>query len=104
MISGSPPRWVTWNPRESSDTAIRALIFSREGRRIAADAERARDRWLAEWYVTTTGHSAAHRASSERLGGAGSWGWSAPTRPPLTQRRTRPATTVPNDIRPTAPL
>src|SRR3954470_9102982 len=104
MISGSPPRWVTWNPRESSDTAIRALIFSKEGRRIAADAERARDRWLAEWYVTTTGHSAAHSASSERLGVAGWCTWSTSKWPSLSQRRTRAATTGPNDIRATAPL
>src|SRR3954447_15382116 len=51
---------------------MRAVIFSSDGRRIAAEADRARDRSVEVWYVATTGHSAAHSASSERLGVAGS--------------------------------
>ena len=49
MTTGSPPTWLTWVPREYSETAIRALIFSSDGRRIAADADSARDRSLEEW-------------------------------------------------------
>jgi hypothetical protein len=49
MITGSPPTCLTCVSREYSDTAIRALIFSSEGRRIAAVAVRARERSCEEW-------------------------------------------------------
>ena len=104
MITGSPPTWLTWVPREYSETAIRAVTFSRRGRRIAADAESARERSLEEWYVATTGHSAAHRASSDRLGVAGSCRCSTSKAPSCSQRRVRAAAIGPKDIRATDPL
>ncbi len=104
MITGSPPTWVTWVPRAYSDTAIRASIFSSDGRRTAAEADSARDRSLEVWKVATTGHSAAHSASSERLGVAGSCRCSTSKSPSRSHRRVRPAVTGPNDSRATEPL
>ena len=72
ITTGSPPMWLTSMSRAYSETAIRAVIFSSDGRRIVADADIARERTLEVWNVATTGHSAAQSASSEMLGVAGS--------------------------------
>ena len=80
------------------------MIFSIEGRRIAADADIARERTLEVWKVATTGQSADHSASSEMLGVAGSCRCSTSKAPSLSQRRTRAATTGPNETRATEPL
>ena len=96
--------WCTSISRAYSDTAIRAVIFSIDGRRIVAEADIARERTLEVWKVATTGHSAAHSASKEMLGVAGSCRCSTSKRPSLSQRRTRAATTGPKDTRATDPL
>src|SRR3954469_15892759 len=98
---------------------MRAVIFSSDGRRIAAEADRARDRSVEVWYVATTGHSAAHSASSERLGVAGSCrgrtskrpsrrqrrgGEGTPSPPPPARGRPRAAPPGQNDPRPPEPL
>ncbi len=90
--------------RAYSETAMRAVIFSSDGRRIAAEADIALERTLLVWKVATIGPSAMKRASSEMLGVAGSCRWSTSKRPSRSQRRTRPATTGPNDSRATDPL
>ena len=90
--------------RAYSETAIRPLIFSSDGRRIEAEADIARDRICDVWKVATTGHSVAHSASSDRLGDAGSCRCTTSKAPSRSQRRTRAATTGPNETRATEPL
>ena len=58
--------------RASSETAIRAEIFSRLGRRIGYAACIARERRLAVWKVATIGPVAAHSASIDSDGDTGS--------------------------------
>src|SRR5450631_3229950 len=104
ITTASPPRWVVTVRRASSETAIRALIFSRLGRSNGYAACMARERRLDVWKVATIGPSTAQRARTETLGVTGSWRWTTSKRPASTQRPTRAAVSGPNDSRATEPL
>src|SRR5680860_341286 len=104
MTTGSPPMCWTRVSRAYSETAMRPVIFSSDGRRTVADADIARDLTWEVWKVATIGPSAAHRASTAMLGVAGSWMCRTSHSPARSHRRTRAATTGPNDTRATDPL
>src|SRR5664280_2532540 len=65
ITTASPPRCVVTVRRASSETAMRALIFSRLGRNRGYAACMARERRLDEWNVATMGPYTAHRARTE---------------------------------------
>jgi len=90
--------------RASSDTAMRAEIFSRLCRTSGYAACRARERIRAVCMVATMGPRAIHSASMLRLGVTGSCRWRTSNSPSLSQRRTLAAVRGPKVIRATEPL
>jgi hypothetical protein len=89
----------------SSETTMCASIFASPARRnVAPVVANAQERSWAVWKVATTGTRAAHSASTDTLGVAGSWMCTRSKRPSASQRRTRPATRGPNETRATEPL
>ena len=69
-----------------------------------SNIDRNRERTVATWKVATSGPSWIMQASSDRLGGAGSWTCTTSKSPSRSQRRTRAADTRPNCTRATEPL
>jgi hypothetical protein len=104
ITTASPPRCSTRVRLASSDTAIRAEIFSRLGRSSGCAACMARERRFAVWKVATIGPCAAQRASRDSDGVTGSWMCRTSNEPSASQRRTRAALTGPNVSRATDPL
>ncbi len=104
ITTASPPRCSTRVRRASSETAIRAEIFSRLGRTIGWATCSARERSNAVWNVATIGPDAIHSASMPRLGVTGSCRCRMSKSPAASQRRTRRALTGPKVIRATEPL
>ena len=104
MTTASPPKCSTRVRRASSETAIRAEIFSRLGRRIGNAACIVRERRLAVWNVATSGPVAAHSASIDSDGETGSCRCRTSNPPSASQRRTRVALTGPKASRATEPL
>ena len=96
MITASPPRCSTCTRRAKSDTAIRPLIRSSQGRTTGPDAASHFDRVVAAWKVATIGPLAIMQTSSDTDGGAGSCTWTTSKCPSRSQRRTRAAETGPN--------
>jgi len=90
--------------RASSETAMRAAIFSSTGRTMGKAIRIARDRSFAVWNVATIGPSAMITASPPRLGVTGSWTWSTSNCPAVSHRRTRRALIGPKLKRATEPL
>ncbi len=66
------PRCSTWTCLASSLTAIRPVIFSRNGCSMPWKVANILDRGFAVWKVATIGPSATIRASMDRLGATGS--------------------------------
>lgn len=104
MTTASPPTCCTTVRRASSDTAIRAAIFSNIGTTTGEIACRARERSIAEWKVATTGPCAAHSARMLSEGLYGSCRCRTSKAPSSTHRRTRAPTTGPKASRATEPL
>jgi hypothetical protein len=96
MMTASPPRCSTCTRRANSDTAIRPLIRSSQGRVIGPTAASHFDRVVAAWKVATIGPSAIMQTSRDTDGDAGSCTWTTSNRPSRSQRRTRAADTGPN--------
>ena len=96
MITASPPRCSTWTRRAKSDTAIRPVIFSSQGRAIGPIAASHFDRVVAAWKVATTGPRRSCRPAGETDGDAGSCTWTTSKWPSRSHRRTRAAETGPN--------
>jgi hypothetical protein len=96
MITASPPRCSTCNLRAKSDTAIRPVIFSNQGRTTGPQAASHFDRMVAAWKVATIGPSAIMQTSRPTEGGAGSCTCTTSKCPSRSQRRTRAAETGPN--------
>ena len=102
--TASPPRCSTSVRRAYSDTAIRALTFSRAVCSSGDAALITRDRSLEVWKVPTMGPSATQQAITLMLGAEGSCTCRTSKRPSRIQRRTRAVERGPNFSRATEPL